>query len=460
MPGFSGSGPPVPPPPPGGPSVTPARPLAAVAKGRGALLTDITKGAKLKKAVTNDRSAPQIDPRSSSSAGPPSGAPPIPGISKPSGGLAPPVPGGSGPNRGRSNSDTSSGGVTAGASAVPSAPQLGGIFAGVGMPKLRKTGGGVNTGAAQDSTYVSDPESSRTSAPKPPISSAPKPPTLPKVKALRPSPQTTESSPPHPTNPLVANLRKPPPRPLQRPNSSTDVTPPRAPPPLPGLSRPPPPPIASRKPSGALAPPPPPPPSIAPTPPSAPPPPPFSAPKPPSSVAITPSSAPPPPPLSAPRAPPARTTPPHPPTVHSYGADSQQSLAMQAARNAFGNGPPSPAAIPPPTPPMSSPSPPRSSVPSPPPPPPSIPQPSSQLPRLRGNSNLTSLPNGTGSSQHLHTLTDNLSPSKNGAVKIDDSRWKFQDDSQLPKPREFLGFAKKYRAGRGSSVPLDLSQFR
>ncbi|KAL8660587.1 MAG: hypothetical protein Q9202_006396 [Teloschistes flavicans] len=112
MPGFSGSVPPPPaPPPPGGPSATSSRPPAAAAKGRGALLTDITKGTKLKKAVTNDRSAPQIDQSSSSSAGPPSGAPPIPDTSRPSGGLAPPVPGASGPHRGRSNSDTSSGGL-------------------------------------------------------------------------------------------------------------------------------------------------------------------------------------------------------------------------------------------------------------------------------------------------------------------------------------------------------------
>lgn len=42
---------------------------------------------------------------------------------------------------------------------------------------------------------------------------------------------------------------------------------------------------------------------------------------------------------------------------------------------------------------------------------------------------------------------------------IQDSRWKFQDDSQLPKPRDFIGGPKRYRAGRGSSVPLDLSLF-
>lgn len=46
-----------------------------------------------------------------------------------------------------------------------------------------------------------------------------------------------------------------------------------------------------------------------------------------------------------------------------------------------------------------------------------------------------------------------------GMLRIHDGRWKFQDDAQLPKPREFVGGPKKYRAGRGSSVPLDLSQF-
>ncbi|KAI4174762.1 MAG: hypothetical protein LQ343_002133 [Gyalolechia ehrenbergii] len=455
MPGFGGAGPPPPPPPPPGGSSVPARPPPAVAKDRGALLTDITKGAKLKKAVTNDRSAPQVGKASGSSGGPPVGAPPIPGLPKPPAGLAPPVPGDKGLNRGRSNSDASGGGVDA--NTVPSAPQLGGIFAGVGMPKLKKTGGGVDTGASRDSSYASDPETSRPSGPKPPLSSAPKPPTVPKINALRPKPQTSESSPPQPANPLVADLRKPPPKPLQRPNSSADVIHPRAPPPLPGSPRPPPPPVTSRKPSAA--PPPPPPLSVAPSPPSAPPPPP-SIPRTQSSAAPTPPSAPPPPTSSTPRPSPARATTPNPPSSQSFGADSQQSLAMQAARNAFGNGTPSPAAPPPPTPPVSSPSASRPPGPSPPPAPPAVPPPSQLSARSRGNSNLSTLPNGTGSSHHTLSLVDSISPSKNGTTKIEDSRWRFQEESQLPRPREFIGFAKKYRAGRGSSVPLNLSQFQ
>ncbi len=42
---------------------------------------------------------------------------------------------------------------------------------------------------------------------------------------------------------------------------------------------------------------------------------------------------------------------------------------------------------------------------------------------------------------------------------IQDIRWRFQDESVLPKPRDFVNLEKRYRAGRGSSVPLDLSVF-
>lgn len=70
------------------------------------------------------------------------GAPPVPGG-------APPVPGGglkpsSAGNRGRSNSDQISrnaGGTTG----IEQPQQLAGLFAG-GMPKLKKRGGGVDTG--------------------------------------------------------------------------------------------------------------------------------------------------------------------------------------------------------------------------------------------------------------------------------------------------------------------------
>lgn len=109
---------------------------------QGALLSDISKGKSLKKTVTNDRSAPIVGNSSGGGGGPPvGGAPPVPGSApKPPGGLAPPVPG----NRARSNSDQGQRGHAPSGS-VDGAPQLGGLFAG-GMPKLKKRGGGVDTG--------------------------------------------------------------------------------------------------------------------------------------------------------------------------------------------------------------------------------------------------------------------------------------------------------------------------
>jgi len=50
--------------------------------------------------------------------------------------------------------------------------------------------------------------------------------------------------------------------------------------------------------------------------------------------------------------------------------------------------------------------------------------------------------------------------SKGGPIRIEDHRFMFQDENQLPKPREFVGGVKRYRAGRGSSVPLDFEQFK
>ena len=437
-------------------------------------MTDITKGTKLKKAVTNDRSAPLVEKPSGRSIGPPvGGAPPIPGQGKPPTGLAPPVPGAAASNRARSNSDQGSG-VGGDSGGTATAPQLGGIFAGVGIPKLRKTGGGVDTGADKDSSYISDPETSQQSAPKPPASFAPKPPLAPRMNALRPVPHTTESSPPQPSaaaNPLVANLRKPPSKPAPRPNSEASFFPPRGAPPPPTGAKPPPPPITSRKPSTAAPPPPvsaapslppapPPPPASAPRiPPSVPtpslaPPPPPSAPRPPPS-ASTPPSAPPQPPSSAPRPPPARSTPPPPPSSHSSVSDVvNQSIAMQAARNAYSNGSNSPAAPPPPPPPISSPL--KQALPASPPPAPSAPPTS----RSTLDPSSYTLSNGTNSNHRSSSPRDGISPSRNGPIRIEDSRWRFQPDSELPKPREFIGGPKRYRAGRGSSVPLDLSQFR
>lgn len=67
------------------------------------------------------------------------------------------------------------------------------------------------------------------------------------------------------------------------------------------------------------------------------------------------------------------------------------------------------------------------------------------------------LTNGGGSSTKSHSSSGG---GQKGRVRpIHDLRWRFQDEGQFPRPREFTGSTKKYRAGRGSSVPLDLSAY-
>lgn len=69
------------------------------------------------------------------------------------------------------------------------------------------------------------------------------------------------------------------------------------------------------------------------------------------------------------------------------------------------------------------------------------------------------LSNGGGPKHNPTSARDDKSRGQSGMIVIEDRRWKFQDESQLPKPREFMGVPKRYRAGRGSSVPLNLSVF-
>ncbi|KAJ5511947.1 hypothetical protein N7453_004050 [Penicillium expansum] len=408
----------MPPPPPPPAAAAAGRPPKGQAKDRGALLSDIHKGARLKKAVTNDRSAPVIGGSGGVSAAPPvAGAPPVPGARPPPSGLAPPVPSGPAANRLRSNSEGVSGTDSA---AIATPPQLGGIFAG-GMPKLRSRGG-VDTGANRDSPYISDS----------PAAPAPKPPTAPRPPGARPPPRpsSTDLPPAPPVNPLVAGLKKPPPRPASRSSSTVsapatkapEAPPPRAPPYLQHRggfhhrlhleNRPDPHHLPHQPPQlGHLLPrrllldrhhPSPPsvaPPSIAAqaarsalghSSPSAPPPPPPSA---------APGAPPPPPPTSLPAAPPSEP-PSRPSPVSSRPVSHEPFAALDPSAYTLSNG--------------------------------GLPAPSSRGPATQGH----------------------------GPVRIEDPRFKFQSDGLLPKPRQFIGGDRRYRAGRGSSVPLDLSALR
>ncbi|CAA9958307.1 hypothetical protein PTMSG1_01869 [Pyrenophora teres f. maculata] len=142
----------------------------------------------------------------------------------------------------------------------------------------------------------------------------------------------------------------------------------------------------------------------------------------------------------------APAPPPPPPNGHV------PSLAETAARNAFGRASP---AAPPPPPPAAPPS-----APAPPPPTSTAPSRQASQTPLRSMMDPSSytLSNG-GSSIKSPTHSGGGSREKGRVRPIQDLRWRFQDEGQFPRPREFTNGPKKYRAGRGSSVPLDLSAY-
>jgi hypothetical protein len=113
--------------------------------------------------------------------------------------------------------------------------------------------------------------------------------------------------------------------------------------------------------------------------------------------------------------------------------------------------------------------------PTPPPPPPPSQAPAPPVQPMAaamglGNSSSYTLTNGRTNSMstvgngRVNSITasgalgngNGLGNGGSGMLKIHDLRWKFQDDNTLPAPRQWKGVGKKYRAGRISSVPLDL----
>jgi hypothetical protein len=85
------------------------------------------------------------------------------------------------------------------------------------------------------------------------------------------------------------------------------------------------------------------------------------------------------------------------------------------------------------------------------------PRPSSGYSNGNRSSSLTMSTTRTNSSYISHSDAPRLSESPRAPVRVQDSRWRFTDESQFPKPRDFTGVPKKYRAGRVSTVPLDLN---
>lgn len=388
----------MPPPPPPPPLPSGSQSTKPPVGNRNALLSDISRGKPLKKVTTNDRSAPIIS-NTSGTLGPAlalTTAPPVPGSLKPIDSLSlPPVPE---EKQLRSNVLKNGDGILG--NDAPS--HLAGLFSG-GIPKLKRREGGIDTGANSNSIYASDTEPSRASTQRLP-QQAPRPST---GVPLRPKSQNGTIS---PCSLPATNLRNTVPSALIRPISAKGPPPPVGKKPPATHSGP-------RKLSGfqISA-------SMSSAPPSTLPPPP-----------------PPPPPPAAPRISSNNTTrllpPPAFQTVPSSANGMGQSLAIQAAIRAAGQSSLSTTMLPPTS--------------RPPPPAPQV----------------TKHISGSGFSTNSHEirLSQNANTkSKEGTSKkviLNDPRWKFRDESMLPKPREFLALPKKYRAGRGSSVPLDFNSF-
>ncbi|XP_063789498.1 WAS/WASL-interacting protein family member 1 isoform X2 [Pseudophryne corroboree] len=218
---------PVPPPPPPPPTFSQAnveKPSLSRSElsGRNALLSDIGKGRKLKKAVTNDRSGPILDkPKTSPGGG---------------GGMG-------GGGRGMGGGGGGMGGGSGGSGGPPS---LGGLFQG-GMPRLRPSGSRESESPGNRPPML--PPGGRMSTPRPftPPGASPRGPAPPIGRSAAPEPlrnrmpppprnhfsSRSENIPPSVPNtprPLPSSLYNRGPPPVPAPNRQ--ITPTSAPPPI------------------------------------------------------------------------------------------------------------------------------------------------------------------------------------------------------------------------------------
>ncbi|KAI9313512.1 hypothetical protein BX666DRAFT_1977231 [Dichotomocladium elegans] len=407
--------------------------LEELAKMDSSLLKDIQNGKKLRKAVTNDRSAPQIGNVKSS--GPSSSGsmarPPIPGLGKASSGIA---------GSAASVASSSMGGTGGGGGP----PQLGGLFAN-GMPTLRKTrGAAVATGRGDDNT------SSTFITPAPPRS-----PMAPPVVSKSPHtlPRSFKSPPPIPGRGAPA-VPPPPPPPPPAAGGGPPPPPPPPPPPHPvgGATPPFPKSLGVPLPQGNRA---------------------RSSSSPQRAIPPTPPRAVPPPPPPSGSTSPARPLP-SAPAIPGRASPSRAVPRVPSPIKPAGLG------VPPPLPPgrgrsssTSSAGPPPSTPPPPPPPPPPpqapiaphAPSPRPAPPPAFNRSPVPAPPPPAVSSGWKLSLSKRVSavPSKaplEPPATEGGGKFTFRSMSELPRPRTFRQHVRRiYPSGesRGNAYPLDFS---